>query len=86
MRRRDFLRAAGVAIFAPQFGRWYRRGSGLVVPEEGLYGASINEILKELYRKYPPMLPRSLLAPSGPTPRPMRWGGDGVRFDVEVTR
>lgn len=32
MRRRGFVGAVGVAIFAPKFGSWYRRGSGLVVP------------------------------------------------------
>lgn len=33
MNRRNFLGIAGASIFAPIFGRWYRQGSGLVVPE-----------------------------------------------------
>lgn len=32
MKRRAFLGAAAATIFAPTFGRWYRRGSGLLVP------------------------------------------------------
>lgn len=31
MNRRDFLGIAAASIFAPQFGRWYRQGSGLLV-------------------------------------------------------
>lgn len=33
MNRRDLLRALALApIFAPKFGHWFRRGSGLIVP------------------------------------------------------
>lgn len=32
MKRRAFLGAAAATIFAPTFGRWYRRGSGVLVP------------------------------------------------------
>lgn len=33
MNRRDFVGIAAASIFAPRFGRWYRQGSGLMVPE-----------------------------------------------------
>lgn len=33
MRRRDFLGMAAASVFVPQFGRWYRQVSGLILPE-----------------------------------------------------
>lgn len=32
MNRREFFGLAAASIFAPKFGRWYRQGSGLLVP------------------------------------------------------
>lgn len=36
MNRRAFLGIAAASIFAPQFGRWYRQGSGLLVRDAGV--------------------------------------------------
>lgn len=49
MNRRDLLGlslAAVGGIFAPRFGRWYRRGSGLVVPYNPEFAAFQRELLR----------------------------------------
>lgn len=42
MNRRNFFGIAGASIFAPIFGRWYRQGSGLVVPMDPPGPAVVN--------------------------------------------
>ncbi len=39
MKRRDFLGAAAASVFAPQFGRWFARSSGVLVGSTELVAA-----------------------------------------------
>ena len=40
MNRRSFLGLAALSVFAPKYGRWFRRGSGLIVPRDGLVAST----------------------------------------------
>lgn len=47
MQRREFLGAAAASIFAPKFSRWFRQGSGLVVPASSPFEAYMEAALPE---------------------------------------
>lgn len=52
MNRRDFLGIATGLVFAPKFGRWYRQGSGLIVPGREIDLVRLHQIAQAHFEEW----------------------------------